>query len=159
MNYASSEIDFRIPGCLSHLRLHHRERETAPMVDFPNSSTPLYDRLGGSMTIQLTVEKFCERVSDDDKLAVIHESIAGEKAVKRLIGEAIALVQNPQLYLEALSQKVSKPLLDESRFERCISHLIAAMVWASVPRNLMEEVVELVTLLADVLVKRAEASE
>jgi hypothetical protein len=68
---------------------------------------------------------------------VVRRTISA-RACEFLAGDAT----HAEAALRRLSEQV--PFTD-SHFNRCISHLIAALVWAGINRELIEEVLDLVT--------------
>jgi hemoglobin len=116
--------------------------------DTPESSS-LYERLGGRGGIAVIVELWCDRVLADPQLAS-HFAGCDVNALKQQQAESLVdLVgghcRQPAQPLPPLQARVPP---SGWHAERLISHLIAALVWASVPRATMEEVLEAVAPLS-----------
>jgi hemoglobin len=121
---------------------------TVKPSDTPESSS-LYERLGGRGGIAVIVEWWCDRVLADPQLAA-HFAGSDLNALKQQQAESLVqLVGGP-------SRPPAQPLPPlQARVppsgwhaERLIGHLIAALVWAGVPRGAMEEVLEAVAPLS-----------
>lgn len=118
----------------------------------------LYDRLGGSVFIELAVDKFCDRMLADPRLQDLFTQVNSE-TLKKKIGEIAAeLCKNVGAKPSVLFENPSIPFsLTESQFNRGISHLIASLVWIGMNRELIEEVLDRVSPLSSVLVSTFDA--
>jgi truncated hemoglobin YjbI len=125
-----------------------------PKFDEPNDQLSLYDRLGGRVFITIIAERFCERLLADPKMGDVLQGAdpdALKKAAMELGGELLA---GHTSRIIPTFEKVGRQVhFSQSHFNRAISHLIAALVWAGVSRELIEELLDLVTPLSTHLVQ------
>lgn len=114
----------------------------------------LYDRLGGRLFTSLIAEKFCDRIQADAKLSELLRDVQPDELKKKVTEAACTLLGRDKSFVAPeLSELGGRVAFTESHFNRCVSHLIAALVWAGVTRELIEEVIEVVTPLSAHLVQ------
>jgi truncated hemoglobin YjbI len=109
---------------------------------------PLYVRLGGWGGIAVVSDLWCDRALADAQLAPLFAD-ADPAALRReqmefLIHLAGGPVGTPAYPLPPL---LARPPVSAWHSERVLSHLLAALVWANVPRGVIEEVWETVASL------------
>jgi hypothetical protein len=113
-------------------------------------SLSLYHRLVGQSPILIAVEQFCDRLFGDARLAALTDGHSQD-------GLRVAIMALALDYLDETPQDKAKPerrlpaslSLTRQQFDRCVSHLIVALVWTQVPRPVIEEMLELVTSLME----------
>ncbi len=127
------------------------------MAENRNQNLPLFDRLGGRIFVTLIAEKFCDRLNGDPRLRYLVESVKPDTLKKSATDLACdLLVSGQEAVAPALKEIADHIKLTKSHFDRSVSNLIAALVWAGIGRELIEEVLELVTPLSIYLVKSDE---
>ncbi len=119
-----------------------------------NASLSVYHRLGGRTAILLVVEQFCDRLFGDPKLNPLFHDADSATVKHTLTDLALTCLGASREHAKDFLARIQPlPTLTRYQFERCISHLIVALVWTQVPRPVIEEVVDMVTDLAEPLVQ------
>jgi truncated hemoglobin YjbI len=114
----------------------------------------LYDRLGGRLFTSLIAEKFCDRLMADARLSELLRDVQPDEFRTKVTETACTFLGHDRSFVaRELSELGGRIAFTESHFNRCISHLIAALVWAGVTRELIEELIEVVTPLSAHLVQ------
>jgi hemoglobin len=119
---------------------------TVQPSDSPGSSA-LYERLGGWGGIAVIVEFWCDRVLADSQLASYFAG-ADPNALKKGQTEFLVQLVGGPAVAQPLAPLQARVPPTTWHSERLIGHLIAALVWASVPRAVIEEVLETVEVLS-----------
>jgi hypothetical protein len=124
------------------------------MSEERHQQLPLFDRVGGRIFTTLIIEKLCDRMLVDPKLDEVLDGVNPTELKTNLTDLAVEVLfgrtEGAATALADVSQRTS---LSQSLFNRGISHLIAALVWAGITRALIEEILDVVTPLADLLTK------
>jgi len=129
------------------------------MSEERNQKLPLFDRLGGRIFIALIAEKFCDRLLTDPKLHDAFGAVEWDGLKKVVTDLACELLSGADgAVLPVLADVGRRAPLSQSQFNRAISNLIAALVWAGITRELIEEVLDLVTPLSVHLVRPAPSA-
>lgn len=123
-----------------------------------NQKLPMFDRVGGRVFTALITERFCDRMLSDPKLEELLRHVDIGKLKKNMTDLACAVLSGDTAQalpiLEAVGHQVH---ISQSLFNRGISHLIAAFVWAGINRELIEEVLDVVTPFSEQLVQPDQA--
>jgi hemoglobin len=112
--------------------------------DAPEYS-PLYERLGGWGCIAIVAELWCDRVLADPKLAHYFAGADPTTLRREQTDFLIHAVGGPVKVPAETTPSLYRPLPHTNwHAERVIGHLIAALVWANVPRRVIEETIDAV---------------
>jgi hemoglobin len=109
--------------------------------DRPERS-PLYERLGGWGCIAIVAELWCDRVMSDPQLSAYFAGVDFTTLRRDQTEFLIHLAGGPGPEPAQPAPSLYTRLPEKKWYgERLLSHLMAALVWANVPRLVIEEVV------------------
>jgi hemoglobin len=117
------------------------------MPDEPHSApepVSLYERLGGMGGIAVIVDLWCERVLSDADLTPFFAGAERRQVRQEQTRCVVELVGDPSKAAAVPVPPLFARLPNSAwHAERVIGHLIAALVWANVPRRAIEAVLDL----------------
>jgi hypothetical protein len=152
-----NEFSTRMPMPTTFARSNAEEENFMEPPERRPDRLSLYDRLGGWVFINLTVEKLCERLQADPKLTDLLAPYEPEVMQHTIAGLAVDVLGNGKVAIPNLEDQDNHvKTLTSSQFNRGISHLIAALVWTGVSRELIEVVLDRVSPLEEQLVRPAD---
>ncbi|MFN6568670.1 group I truncated hemoglobin [Dendronalium sp. ChiSLP03b] len=113
----------------------------------------LYDKLGGAAGVELTVEKFYEKVLADERVKhfFAHTDMQQQKQhQKDFMTYAFGGAQhwNGRTMRESHKELVAEMGLTDSHFDAIAEDLVATLVEMEVPQTLIDEVVQIVGSVA-----------
>ena len=118
-----------------------------------NTSSSLYDRLGGSASVEATVEEFYKRVLADKKLQSFFDDTDMSKLKRRQVEFFTQALGGPAQYQgQDMKTAHEKFAIKEEHFAQVAKHLSETLLSLEVSNELINEVLQLVGPLADVIV-------
>ncbi|WP_442790039.1 group I truncated hemoglobin [Nocardia sp. CDC160] len=113
----------------------------------------IYDRIGGTAALTAVVDDFYRRVCADPNLAGFFARVDLDHLKKRQVDYFSTMLGGPAVYTGPSLRRVHQGLgITRRHFDRVLRHLTAALIVAEVPDEIVDQIVEAMSPLADDIV-------
>lgn len=124
----------------------------------PLTQPSLYDRLGGDFTLNAAIDRFYERMADDERLAIFFENISFDRQIKKQKAFMQMAMGKTDVYTGKSLRDAHRPLLkkglNDTHIDIFIGHFSDTLREIGIEEPLVQEVIALAGSYRDEVLNR-----